>query len=629
MAQGSRRVVGRIGAVSVIGWLGLAGGAAGTASSAECAGFANEIVCENARPGSPPGEWEVRDWSGQSIHGFASPLGVAAGGTVEFRVKTLASRYRLDIYRLGWYRGLGARHVATVRPAVPLPQTQPACRRQAATQLVDCGNWAVSARWAVPADAVSGVYVARAAREDGAASANHIVFVVRDDDGRSDILFQTSDATWQAYNEYGGPSLYRGTSPTGRAYKVSYNRPIVTRGGGFGQREHPFYAEYPMLRWLERNGYDVSYTTGVDVARAGAELREHRVFLSVGHDEYVSREQRTAVTAARDAGVSLGYFSGNAMYWKTRWEPSIDGRRTPFRTLVCYKEGAQQLDPSPVWTGLWRDGRHSPPADGGQPENALKGTMWGVVGASLAIRVPAEDGGMRLWRNTAVARLAPGATATLARGTLGYEWDTDQDNGARPAGLFGASTTTVNGVRHHVGLAVVTGPATQRIMLHRVASGALVFDAATIQWSWGLDPAHDFPALASPTADVRMQQATLNVLADMRVQPATRQANLVAATPSSDTAPAAARITAPVNGARIARGTQVTIRGTAADAGGRVGAVEASVDGGRTWHAAAGRGSWTFAWRPTASGSYTIRARAVDDSGNLQRAPAQVSVVVS
>ena len=80
-----------------------------------------------------------------------------------------------------------------------------------------------------------------------------------------------------------------------------------------------------MVRWLEANGYDVSYFTGVDSDRRGAEILEHQVFLSVGHDEYWSAGQRANVEAARAAGVHLAFFSGNEVFWKTRWENSIDG----------------------------------------------------------------------------------------------------------------------------------------------------------------------------------------------------------------------------------------------------------------------------------------------------------------
>ena len=125
----------------------------------------------------------------------------------------------------------------------------------------------MSATWGVPADAVSGIYIAKLVREDGTAGSSHMVFVVRDDDGGSDLLFQTSDTTWQAYNQYGGASLYTGgPGPQGGAYKVSYNRPFTTRGTS--PEDWVFNAEYPMVRWLERNGYNVSYSTGVDSDRA-------------------------------------------------------------------------------------------------------------------------------------------------------------------------------------------------------------------------------------------------------------------------------------------------------------------------------------------------------------------------
>src|SRR5213075_1362636 len=101
------------------------------------------------------------------------------------------------------------------------------------------------------------------------------------------------------------------------------------------------YAEYPMTRFLERNGYDVSYSSGVDVSQTGyaSIIEQHKIFMDAGHDEYWSGQgQQGNVTAARNAGVNLAFFSGNEMFWKTRWENSIDGSNTPYRTLVCYKE---------------------------------------------------------------------------------------------------------------------------------------------------------------------------------------------------------------------------------------------------------------------------------------------------
>ena len=193
-------------------------------------------------------------------------------------------------------------------PAIYCPRllflrTSPTRLRIAATGLIDCGNWAESASWAVPADATSGVYIAKLVRTD-TGGASHIAFVVRDDSSTSDLFFQTSDTTWQAYNSYGGNSLYVG-SPAGRAYKVSYNRPFNTRDGSTSY-DWLFSAEYPMIRWLEANGYNVSYTTGVDTDRRGNLLTNHKVFLSVGHDEYWSGAQRANVESARNAGVTSG-----------------------------------------------------------------------------------------------------------------------------------------------------------------------------------------------------------------------------------------------------------------------------------------------------------------------------------
>ena len=598
-------------------------------------GQPNPIVVENALPGSPPSQWDISDAGDPSIQGFATDISVDHGQTISFKITTDAAAYHLDIYRMGYYGGMGARLVATVLPSVPLPQNQPACLNDSSTGLFDCGNWAVSATWAVPANATSGIYFAKLVRED-TQGASHIVFIVRDDERGSALLFQTSDTTWQAYNQYGGNSLYTGSagevgSQVGRAFKVSYNRPFTTRGPT--PEDWVFNAEYPMVRWLEANGYDVSYFTGVDADRNGAQIQNHAVYLSVGHDEYWSGTQRSNVEAAGDAGVHLAFFSGNEVFWKTRWENSIDGSGTPYRTLVTYKETHANavIDPAdpPTWTGTWRDPRFSPPADGGRPENGLTGTIFTVNCCSYAMTVPAADGKMRFWRNTSVATQAPGSTATLPGETIGYEWDEDLDNGFRPAGEIRLSSTA-NSVPERIldyGSNYGPGNATHRLTLHRRPSGALVFGAGTVQWSWGLDDNHD---RGNNPPDVNMQQATVNLLADMGVQPATLQVGLVAASASSDTTPPTSAITSPTSGQTVASGVPVTITGTATDTGGGVvGGVEVSVDGGATWHPANGRASWSYTWVPSITGTATVLSRATDDSANLGPASPPVSVSVT
>ena len=170
------------------------------------------IACENTLPGDPPSDWQVNGVGDTTIQGFATAMSVNAGGTESFKISTPAKAYHIDILRIGYYQGNGARKVVSgLLPTATLPQTQPACLNDtAATGLIDCGNWAVSASWTVPSNAVSGVYIAHLIRNDTGGS-SQIPFVVRNDASHSDILFQTSDETWEAYNTYGGNSLYQCT----------------------------------------------------------------------------------------------------------------------------------------------------------------------------------------------------------------------------------------------------------------------------------------------------------------------------------------------------------------------------------------------------------------------------------
>jgi WD40 repeat protein len=599
----------------------------------------NPIAAENCLGGNPSTEWAVSggtDAAGDpTIQGFATDISVNQGGTINFKIDVPVNiPYQLDIYRMGYYGGSGARKVDTVNPAMA-SQSQPACQTDLLTGLIDCGNWAVSGSWTVPVNASSGIYFARAVRTD-TGGASHIVFIVRSDTSHSDLIFQTSDTSWQAYNDYGGNNLYIGSPGTNpaRAYKVSYNRPFHTRV--YEPQTWLFNAEYPMVRWLEANGYDVSYSSGVDTERNAALIKNHKIWLSNGHDEYWSAGQRASVQAARDAGVHLAFFSGNTMYWKTRWENAIDGSGTPYRTLVCYKEtqANAKIDPLPTWTGTWRDPRFSPPlgtSDGGQPENALVGTLFRMNGDQVVpIGVPQSDGFMRFWRNTSVATLGAGQVATLAPGTIGAEFDDDEDNGFRPAGLFGLSNTPVTDSINYLldyGSTYGAGTSVHKVTLYKAPSGAWVFASGTYQWSWGLDANHDRSNLGS-TTDVRMQQATVNLFADMGVQPASLQTGLVTASASTDVTAPTSAILSPTTGSNLTPGSLVTVSGTATDAGGVVAGVEVSVDGGSTWHPATGRGSWSYAWTPGISGVVNILSRAVDDSGNLGLPGAGINVTV-
>jgi len=610
-AAESRRLRGVLPAILVLALLlSLLGVAQPARAVAACSG--NAIVCENQLPGTPKSEWDIDKVGDPTIQGFATNISVNAGQRVDFKIKTDARAYAVKIYRLGYYNGDGAREVATINPSAALPQTQPACVSDSTTGIYDCGTWGVSASWQVPSAAVSGVYIARPIRTDTGGD-SHIVFIVRNDGNTSNVLFQTSDSTWQAYNLYGGADFYSGGTTRTQAVKVSYNRPFSDRGG-VEQRDWLFSNEYPTIRFLEQNGYDVSYVSGLDVSTDPTLLPKHKVFLSVGHDEYWSKQQRANVTAARDAGVNLAFFSGNEVYWKTRWEPSQDGTNTPNRTLVTYKDTWSGTQDDPVEaTATWRDPRFGDLGFG--PENELTGTMFMANHDDLPLTVSAAEGKLRIWRNTGLSSLADGTTAQLADHIVGYESDEDIDNGSRPAGLIRMSTTTGQTPEYlqDYGLRVAPGTTTHHMTLYRAASGALVFSAGTIQWGWGLDSVRDGTAQA---ADPRIRQATANILADMSALPTTVASDLSMPSKSTDSTAPTAVITSPADNTHITQGSLITVKGTASDVGGRVAGVEVSIDGGATFHPATGTTSWSYKGVLSGNGTDAIQVRATDDSAN-------------
>jgi hypothetical protein len=622
----------------------------GASAADPCGSGSNPIVCENSKPGTPMENWFSPNAYG-NVQGFTDQVSYQAGDTLKFKVQSPIP-YHVEVYRLGYYGGDGAREISTAaQAAVTYPanftrdgtpgsppdntvvdgdaEGKPLQCKTDSTGLMDCGNWPVTGTWTIPSDAVSGLYIANFDQTDG----NGVMpypFVVRNDASTSDIVVQTDDETWQAYNKWGGRNLYDGDGPApdGRAYQVSYNRPLSIGGdnGVYG-------SEYEMLYWLERNGYDVSYISGVDMSEHGATLLpRHKMFMSSGHDEYWTQDQFTNALNARHQGVAQTYFSGNEVSWKTRFAPSIDGTSTPDRTLVTYKETKLEFatpdgipDPDPnVWTGAFLDPGSAAKGEPFQPQNILTGSLFTVNGyRSDAITVPGSYAHMRLWRNTTVASLQPNQTATFPVGTLGYEWDSDLNTPERPAGAIDLSSTTVDitdgKYRLDYGNTYGNGTATHNLVEFRdQTSGALVFGAGTVQWSWGLSnvPTSD-PDDQVVTADKRMQQATVNLFADMGIQPKTLQSDLVAATASTDTAGPVVSISSPTLGTTVPALRPVTVTGTATDAAGVVARVEVSTDGGATWNPATGTTAWTYTWTPSQTGTAQVKVRAVDDSVNM------------
>jgi hypothetical protein len=366
-----------------------------------------------------------------SIQGFATDISVNRGETIDFKIDTTAAAYDLEIYRLGYYGGDGARLVETIEDVQGGPGGLHArghrdgrrCHheRQAPRlrQLVGLGELGRSRR-----RDLRRLHRAADPHDDGGAS--HIPFIVRDD--AAPPICSSRPPT-----RPGSPTTpTAATTPTAVPARRWRRSSATTARSRFAAPSSRTTCSTPSTRCCA--GSSATATTSatslaIDTERHAARLLNHEVFLSVGHDEYWSQGRRAAVTAARDAGVHLAFFSANEIYWKTRWEPSTaDGGSTDYRTQVVYKAGSSapsgpaehrncfqnySCDPSGIWTGQWRESESGMP-----PENSLSGQIsWRLN--EVPMTVPGEYAPMRFWRDTDVADLAPGGRSRSPRAPSG------------------------------------------------------------------------------------------------------------------------------------------------------------------------------------------------------------------
>ncbi len=461
----------------------------------------NLIQLENQKPGTDA--WKITNpANNHEIEGYASATSVNRGETVLFYVNTAEPSFSLSVYRVGWYNGAGGRLVAD--SGLLTGRAQPACPQEPGTGMIEC-NWAASYSLTVPAsptDWTSGVYLVRlTTRASGKQS--YIIFVVRDDGRPSRYLFQSSVMTFQAYNGWGGRSLYGYNSTPSPARKVSFNRPYAD---GYGTGDFYKQWEVNMLRFLEREGYDVSYCTDIDTHRDANLILQHAAFLVVGHDEYWTWQMRNNVEAARAAGIGLGFFSPNVSYWQVRFENSaVTG--APNRTMVGYKDFAPAEDPyynDPVnqylSTVRFRDKLLN------RPESTLVGIMYDDYD-NLAIDADMIIADASNWVCAGTGLV----NGSVIRGMVGYEGDH----------VWPSSPANVQVIAHspvrNVGFADV---ATYTL------GNSTVFATGSMQWSWGLD---DTDYYAHGRLSAPIQQMTRNVLARLGGTSIPAPANLIAA----------------------------------------------------------------------------------------------------
>jgi hypothetical protein len=476
-----------ISVLALLGLLALAwpGSVARTAMAA-----GNPITIENQQPGTS--NWQLSltaDDVGKQIKGYASSTSVLQGTSLTLYVTVNpAQSYTIDVYRIGWYGGLGGRLEFHAGPLGGI--SQPACPLDPTTGMIAC-NWSPSYSLPIPATWTSGVYLA--VLTNAAGYQNYVNFVVRD--GRpAPFLLQRSMNTAEAYNNYPndhatGKSLYEFNSfgantiaGTTRAVKVSFDRPFYDDGSG------DFLSwELQFVRWVEMKGYDVTYSTDVDTHASGAQLQLHQAFLSVGHDEYWSNEMYNAAPAARDAGVNLAFFGSNPVYWQVRFEASAVGVAN--RVMVCYKD--VRIDPvqGSTTTVNFRD----PPVN--RPEQALVGVMFAhMTQGSVNAPYVVTNSSNWVYANTGFK------DGDSVPGLVGYEAD-------KVYSTYPAAATNQVLLSQSPFVDFDGKPNVSNSSIYQAPSGAWVFSSGTMSWSWALDNTY-----TSNNTDPRIQQATTNVL---------------------------------------------------------------------------------------------------------------------
>jgi hypothetical protein len=441
---------------------------------------ANPVQRENSRPGTPG--WEIPAGAGTVITGYASETSVAPGQSFHLHVAAPAdSRYRVLVYRLGWYQGVGGRlvlcapgcrssHAAIAQPPPTTPDSVTGLFR---------APWRMTDRVEIPPDAVSGYYEAKLEIVGGAhaGAVGSVPLIVRQSPAApaSVVLVQVPVNTWEAYNRWGGKSLYQfGTSK--HALEVSFDRPFDQ------QTFHDMVTELelPWVRLLERNGIDVSYQTDIDTDTAPGSLPQHRLVFAIGHDEYWTQRMRDAFNRALALSTNL-MFGSNSGEWRMRY--AAGGR-----TIV------ERRDPSIDPVHNWRldNGFFS---TFGEPECKLMGVehQWAAQRdltappTSYTVVGPSSDPWL------AAAGLTPGE---VIPGVVGYEWDS-LIPGCFVGQLVPLMTALIpgsDGITHSADMVRATAP-----------SGDRVFAMGTMEPAWALD---DLDGRSTNPAGGRVRQSS-------------------------------------------------------------------------------------------------------------------------
>ncbi|WP_234425998.1 N,N-dimethylformamidase beta subunit family domain-containing protein [Streptomyces kebangsaanensis] len=429
----------------------------GTAACAHTAARRPPRAADSHRPEAERDRSGAHDWRVGSlgppdaVAGYTDRVSVTPGQECGLHVSTTASSFRVSAYRVGWYGGRGARLVWRSEPV--RGRVHPASRTPSATRTVRA-DWPRTLTLGTEGWP-EGAYLLRLDADHG--HQRYVPLIVRSTHGAGRTVLLHAPATWQAYNRWGGASLYNGASGAyrTRSLAVSFDRPYDANGA-----EKFLVYEWAAVVLAERLGLPLAYTTGTDLHHDPGVLRGATALICLGHDEYWTPQQRGHVTAARDAGTNVAFLGANTCYRRIRLE---DGEPGAERTVVCYKSSYRSDPCYPSRPALvTTDFRQGPAAD---PESSLTGVLYEGYPVDAPHVVHAAD--HWLYEGTGVR---PGESFDHL---VGVEYDrvTPGAPVPEPLEITAHSPLVCAGDRSHSDSAYYTAP-----------GGAGVFATGTMRW---------------------------------------------------------------------------------------------------------------------------------------------------
>lgn len=445
------------------------------------AGF--DVAAENAKPGTAG--WAVPASAvgpQNAIQGYTDQVSVTPGQSFRLYVSTTAPQFTATAYRIGYYGGTNARQVW--QSPQTQGQLQTAQSFNKATNTVEC-EWKPSltvgtSGWA------EGDYLIKLVASNGKGQ-RYVPITVRSTTTAGRVILVTGVTTWQAYNAWGGYSLYHGQKGYGdRARAVSFDRPYLDPDEPVGDGLF-FPFDQAAVSFAEQHDLPVAYETDLELETHPELFKGAAAIVSDGHDEYYSAQMRQSLTTARDTGTNLAFLGANAIFRHIRWGSTALGAD---RLVICYKDATSDpmyaTDKSQT-TQDWRDGPDP------RPENALTGAFYqcNPVDAPYVVYDPANW----IFAGTGVTK------GSSFPGLVGPEYDRVVD-----------ITTTPHPVEvlSHSPLTCQDHGSYQESAYYTVPSGAGVFDAGTMRWECALGSQCSSHLTAADRAFVRT--ATLNLL---------------------------------------------------------------------------------------------------------------------